>query len=163
MQIISINIKAKTEGEHGLPKQPILEAHISDTYVANDYNIYRMESKGNTKDRAVLIYTKDMLDTLNTEGWALKPGDIGENLTIDGLKYEEIELGDRLIIGDVILEISEICNPCMNLAVLPYVGKEKMNQFIITMKGRRGWYARVLQTGKVHTGDIVHFKRKGTL
>lgn len=150
-----INVKKKIEGEVGLPKHAVSTAQVSKSGVENDFNNYRFESKNNTPDRAVLIYTTDKMQELNDEGWPIRPGDIGENFLIDGLKYDDLGIGNKLAIGEVQLEISEICNPCNNLSVLYYVGKEKIRDFIQTMKGRRGWYCRVLKEGNVSTNDGV--------
>jgi MOSC domain-containing protein YiiM len=154
--LIQINTKEKVDGEVGLPKHPISHAQITKSGVGNDFNNYRYESKNNTPDRAVLIYTTDKIKELNNEGWPIQPGDIGENFLLDGLKYADLNIGSTLRVGEVQLEISEICNPCKNLSALDYVGKDRITEFIQTMKGRRGWYCRVLKEGNVATGDPVH-------
>ena len=43
----------------------------------------------------------------------------------------------------------------MNLSVLPYVGEEKVNDFIKTLVRRRGWYAEVMQEGIIKKGDSI--------
>jgi len=154
-KVVQISTKVKTPGEVGLPKHAVDSATVTIMGVGDDYNNYRMESKHGTKDRAVLLYTRDMIDTLNQEGWPLDNGHIGENFTLDGIKYHDLTLGTKLQVGEVKMEVAEICNPCNNLSALEYVGKEKIKEFIQTMKGRRGWYCRVLQEGTVYTGDTV--------
>ena len=92
---------------------------------------------------------------MNSEGWPVNPGDLGENITLTNIDYSLLKPGDRLNIGEVSLEISLICDPCTNLNNLPYVGKDKSTSFIKTLMKRRGWYARVLKVGKVTAGDSV--------
>ena len=58
-------------------------------------------------------------------------------------------------IGEIILEVAEICNPCNNLAELEYVGKENVKEFILSLKSRRGWYCKVVKDGTVKKGDKV--------
>ena len=154
-KVVQISTKSKVPGETGLPKHPVDNAEVTEMGVGNDYNNYRMEEKDGTKDRAVLLYTRDMVDQLNQEGWPVRNGDLGENLMIEGISYDRLEIGSRLKIGDIEVEVAEICNPCSNLRALDYVGKEKITEFIQTMKGRRGWYARVLKEGTVTSGDEV--------
>ena len=60
-----------------------------------------------------------------------------------------------LRIGEVLLEVSEPCDPCTEVYVLPYVGKEKGPAFVRTLTGRRGWFARVLSSGEVVPGAVV--------
>ncbi len=103
----------------------------------------------------------DQIKQLNNEGWPVRNGDLGENLTISDMHYSDLSIGDRLISGDVVLEISEICNPCNNLSVLSYVGKKRISEFIQTMKGRRGWYARVIEEGTIDTDDKITIFKAG--
>ncbi len=156
--LVRVSTKSRQPGSDpsGLPKfaqDGPVEVH---TYgVGDDYNHYRTTGKGGTLDRAVMFYTTDKIEELRSEGWPLAAGDIGENLTIDGIPYDSFSVGDRVRVGEVEIEISERVNPCYKLANLDYVGKEHEKEFIRTMKGRRGWYARVLKEGTVQTGDPV--------
>jgi MOSC domain-containing protein YiiM len=153
---VQINRKARTIGEAGLPKVPVLAVRISRGGVEGDFNVYRHERKNDTSDRALLLYPSETLAALNAEGWPVAPGDIGENLTIDGIPYDAMKPGTRWAVGPaLVLEISEACNPCKTLGKLPYIGAEKVDRFMATMKGRRGWYARVVKEGIVTAGDAV--------
>jgi MOSC domain-containing protein YiiM len=38
---------------------------------------------------------------------------------------------------------------------LPYIGDERGQEFMKTIKDRRGWYARVLEEGVVQSGDQI--------
>ena len=153
--IFQINIKPDTPGEVGLPKMPVESTIVTEWGLEGDYNRFRKKEKENDRDMAVMIISTDILNTLNNEGWPVKPGDLGENLTLANIDYASMVPGQQYKIGDVELEISIICNPCSNLYKLSYVGEEKGPQFIKTLINRRGWYARVLKTGQISTGDTV--------
>ena len=153
--IIQISVKPDTPGEVGLPKVPVDQVWVKKEGLEGDYNRARKKKKDNDPDMAVMIISTDVLDQLNQEGWPVKPGDVGENLTITNIDYEEITAGQRYLIGEAEIEISFICDPCSNLQVLPYVGKKKIKDFIKTLLGRRGWYAKVLKAGTIHKGDII--------
>ena len=153
--ISQISIKPNTPGQVGLPKVPIERATISKWGVEGDYNRFRKEKKKNDPDMAVMILSTDVINALNSEGWPVSPGDLGENITLTNIDYSTLKLGDKLNIGEVTLEISLICDPCTNLNNLSYVGKDKSASFIKTLMKRRGWYARVLKAGEVTVGDTV--------
>ena len=119
-----------------------------------DYNDYRTKHKQSTNDRALSLITTEILEQLNTEGWPIKPGDLGENITIAG--DLSLELGQKYSIGTVTLEITEEIVPCNKLSFLPYVGKPNKSEFLETLKGRRGWYARVLTEGTITVRDKVN-------
>ena len=157
--VLKINVKNrekfKQTGFAGLPKFETTEAEISVSGVADDYNDYRTKSKKSTLDRAVLIMTVDIMRQLEREGWPVKSGDIGENLTIDGLLYDSFKIGNIYRVGNAELQITEKCNPCTRLSNLQYVGEERVNEFIKVLKNRRGWYAKVLREGIVRKGDTI--------
>ena len=103
---------------------------------------------------AVLLISTDVFGELNKEGWPVKPGDLGENLTIANIDYGTICPGQKYSIGEVEIEISYICDPCVNLNALPYVGEKRISEFMKTIMNRRGWYANVLKEGSISVGDL---------
>ena len=153
--IFQINVKPDTPGEVGLPKMPVESTIVTEWGLEGDYNRFRKKEKDNDRNMAVMIISTDILNALNNEGWPVKPGDLGENLTLANIDYASMVPGQQYKIGDVELEISIICNPCSNLYKLSYVGEEKGPKFIKTLMNRRGWYARVLKTGQISTGDTA--------
>ena len=154
-QVQQINVKPDTLGEVGLPKMAVELANLTVSGIDGDYNRFRKKKKNNDPDMAIMILCTDILSQLNQEGWPAQPGDLGENLTLTGIDYASIEMGQQYKIGDVTLAISIICDPCSNLYTLPYVGTERGPAFIKTLMNRRGWYARVLTPGTIKSGDSV--------
>ena len=151
--VFQINVKPNTLGEVGLPKISIDSGEISLSGIEGDYNRFRFNKKNNDPDMAIMLISKDILEELNNEGWPVKPGDLGENLTLAKIDYRTIKPGQHYTAGQAELEVSIICDPCSNLNVLPYVGKDKVSTFIKTLMKRRGWYARVIKEGLVSSGD----------
>ena len=81
-----------------------------------------------------------------------EPGTFGENLTIAGVETAQALIGDRLAIGDVLLEVTSPRIPCVTLAA-------RMGDpgFVKRFRAaeRPGFYCRVLQEGFVRAGDAV--------
>ena len=154
-KIIQISVKPSMPGEHGLPKISVPKAEMHFGGVDGDYNTYRQEKKKGDPDMAVMLIPQRILDDLNNEGWPVECGDLGENLTISGLPYASIEPEQKYRVGTVLLQISFKCEPCTYLYSLPYIGDERGQEFMKTIKDRRGWYARVLEEGVVRAGDII--------
>ena len=153
--VVQINVKPKSNGERGLPKSPVDSAVVARGGVVGDFNVYRHEELADDPDSALLIMPAETLMELNAEGWPVKPGDLGENLTTSGIPYEAFSVGKTFAAGGVRFQISRACDPCDNLYLLPYVGRARGPKFIKAMLGRRGWYARVLGGGRVSRGDTV--------
>lgn len=158
MHIVSINIKPRDDSGVGIPKVPVSEIMVTKGGVGEDFNYYRYEAKDNTKRRAVLIIPRETLRDLREEGWPVEDGHLGENLTTEGFVHHDLKVGTVLRTGDVRIRITEECHPCRTLANLDYVGKGRVDEFISTLKGRRGWYAEVLTEGKLKVGDTIAFE-----
>ena len=153
-EIYQINVKPETVGERGLPKRPVDSVTVTRAGLVGDFNRYRHEEEHDNAKMAVLIMPLEMIQQLNSEGWPIKPGDLGENFTTKGIAYEKFAVEKKYAIGEAIVQISKVCDPCSNLYQLPYVGKTN-SHFVKTMTGRRGWYATVEREGLVRKGDQI--------
>ena len=93
--------------------------------------------------RQLLLVDKETLDAME-----LKPGIIRENITTSGLNVNGLAPGERLRIGEALLEVSAVCTPCDQLEkVRPGLRRE--------LYGRRGMLCRVLEGGMVRAGDTI--------
>lgn len=130
----------------GMPKLPIESAHVTAEGVAGDWQKNRKYHGG--PKRAVCIFSVELYDRLREHGIDLKPGWVGENFTISGLDLQALGKGDRLKVGECIIEITDVRVPCANLkkwdADLP--------ELIV---GFSGWVAKVVTDGVVRPGDVV--------
>jgi len=154
-RVFELHRKPEATGEHGLPKPAVSEALVRRSGVEGDYNRYRHESKNDDPGMAVLIMPRETLSELEREGWPVRSGDLGENITTEGIPYDSFAPGKRFRAGEAVVEVSKPCTPCDNLYLLPYVGTVRGPEFLKVMNGRRGWFARVVQEGRVRPGDPV--------
>ncbi|MGA8604621.1 MAG: MOSC domain-containing protein [Thermoplasmata archaeon] len=154
-RVIELHRKAEVAGEHGLPKPSVHEAFVSRSGLVGDFNRFRHEEKKDDPAMALLLVPRETLAELSREGWPVRPGDLGENLTTEGIGYDAFVPGRRFRAGEATLEISKACTPCDNLFLLPYVGPARGPEFLKVMLDRRGWYARVLHEGRVRAGDRI--------
>ena len=153
--LFQINQKSKSEGKPGIPKIPTNFAIVTKEGLENDFNNFRNFKKKNDPNMALMLLSFDIIKNLNVEGWPVQPGDLGENLTFANIDYSKFSPLQQYRVGEVEMEISFICDPCMTLKHLPYIGNEKVKDFIKTLVGRRGWYAKVLKPGKIKKGDLL--------
>jgi MOSC domain-containing protein YiiM len=154
-RVYELHQKAEARGEHGLPKPSIPMIAVTRAGVRGDFNRYRHEEKDDDPAMALLLIPRETLTDLSAEGWPVRPGDLGENITTEGIPYGGFAPGMRFLIGGTVIEITKPCTPCDNLFLLPYVGVERGAEFLKVMLGRRGWYARVVTDGSISTGDRV--------
>lgn len=153
--VASLSLKPETPGEAGLPKRPVSQLQLTSTGARGDFNRYRTRELHGDPDSAVLLLTQDILTALQAEGWPVAPGHLGENILLAEIPATALQPGRRVRLGDALLEVTRACDPCTELCLLPYVGPTRGPEFIRTMHGRRGWYARVLTEGSVKRGELV--------
>jgi MOSC domain-containing protein YiiM len=152
-RVFDLHRKPEVLGERGLPKPSVAEAFVSFAGVAGDFNLYRHREKRDDPEMALLIMPSETLAELNREGWPVRSGDLGENITTEGIPYNAFAPGRRFRAGEMEFEVSKACTPCDNLFLLPYVGGARGPDFLRTMRDRRGWFARVVVEGWVRVGD----------
>ncbi|HKS59420.1 MAG TPA: MOSC domain-containing protein [Thermoplasmata archaeon] len=154
-RVFALHRKPEAAGERGLPKPSVPEVRLTPEGVVGDYNRYRTELLHSEPTSAVLLIPLETLEGLQSEGWPVQPGDLGENITTQGIPYDRTPPLTRVSFGGAEIEVTRPCDPCTNLYLLPYVGEERGPEFIKTMLHRRGWYCRVLASGVVRVGDPV--------
>lgn len=150
-----LSVKPETPGEFGLPKHAVPFLSVTPLGADGDYNNYRTREMPGDRDQALLLMTRDNLEALRAEGWPVNAGDLGENITLDGVSEASLGPGTRFTIGPVEIEISKACDPCREVYSLPYIGKERGPEFVKALVGRRGWYARVHTGGRIELGSPV--------
>lgn len=145
--------KLETTGIYKLPTpEPV---HISSLGIKEDFIASKKHHGG--PDQAMYVYGTRDYDWWSTElGRDLYPGTFGENLDITELESAQFNIGDRLLIGSVILEVSAPRIPCGTLAA-----RMEDPQFVKRFRHaeRPGFYCRVLQEGTVEMGNDVKIER----
>ena len=81
----------------GVPKHPVFEAKISKEGVEGDRQKNLKVHGG--PDRAVCLFSVDLIERMQDEGHSIDAGSSGENLTLAGLSWETLEPGTQLKIG----------------------------------------------------------------
>ena len=148
-EVHSINVSSG-----GVPKSRVESANIMKSGVEGDFNRFR-SGRGGSEDRAVCIFSLELIQRLKNEGHPIEIGSTGENLTIRGVDWDSLSEGTRLEIGDVVLELSEPCAPCSKIGE-SFVGRKFDRVDHDKEYGWSRWLARVLREGEVTVGDSVN-------
>lgn len=158
MQITSVNIGAAETITHGnqsmttgICKRPVSgSVDVTETGIHGDQILDSKHHGG--VDQAVYAYSADDYDWWAIEtGRDFRPGLFGENLTIKGLP-SDLYIGDRLLIGDLVLEATSARIPCSTLATRM---TDRGFGLAFRKAERPGIYFRVLNSGTVSGGDSV--------
>jgi MOSC domain-containing protein YiiM len=100
--------------------------------------------------RAVLVIDRATLDALG-----LAPGDLREEITIDGLPdVTNLPVDSELRVGGVTLRVNGPCDPCTHIGEL--LGVPDREEFRKSLLGRRGALCIVAAVdGPIRVGDSV--------
>jgi MOSC domain-containing protein YiiM len=82
----------------------------------------------------------------------LKPGNFGENLTIEGLLESDVHVGDRLKTGSAELLVTQPRMPCFKLGIR-FDRPDMVKRFLNSR--RSGFYMSVAREGEVAAGDAI--------
>jgi MOSC domain-containing protein YiiM len=146
-KVESINLS-----DGGVPKSPVPECFIHPSGLEGDRQRNLKHHGG--PDRAVCLYSSDLITALKQEGHPMGVGLLGENLTLSGLDWSTIVPGTRLRVGAVELEVTNYTTPCRHIAYA-FLKKDFSR---VSLKVHPGWsrlYARVTRPGPVKVGDGV--------
>ena len=136
----------------GVPKLPRVSCFVRHGGLEGDRQ-RDLENHGGP-ERAVSLYSLDLIEALRSEGHPIAPGTIGENLTLAGVDWAKMAPGVRLEVGEVLLELTRDAAPCKTIAAS--FGDGRMAR--VSEKAHPGWsrfYARVLKEGIIRVGDRV--------
>jgi MOSC domain-containing protein YiiM len=151
-RVVSINVS-----DGGVPKLPVAAATVTAAGVEGDRQRDRRNHGG--PERAVSLFSSEVIDALAAEGHPVRPGSTGENLTLSGLRWSEIVPGAELTIGAVRLVVTKYTSPCHKIAA-SFEGGEFVRISQELHPGRSRVYARVLEGGLVRVGDEVTVARR---
>ena len=137
----------------GVPKTSVSEALVTEQGVDSDRQDNLRDHGG--PDRAVSLFSLELIQALQREGHPIGAGTSGENITLSGLDWPALTPGRELLVGPVRLVITNYAAPCETIRQsfldLRFVR--------ISQKAHPGWsrlYTRVLTCGIVRPGDPVH-------
>ncbi|HXG77110.1 MAG TPA: MOSC domain-containing protein [Gaiellaceae bacterium] len=97
----------------------------------------------NPPRREVLLVSREHLDALGVE-----PGAIRENVTVEGADVHSWPVGQRVRVGEALLEVTMVCDPCHRM-------DELRPGLRALLDGKRGMLAHVVEGGEVALGDAI--------
>jgi len=153
------------KSDPGLPKFEAESIHLIEGLgVEGDYHSGKfvrhryLAKKDPTRQnlRQVLIVDSSILEDVANLGIILKPGMLGENILVDGIKIMDLSPGTLLEIGSTLLEVTEIRNPCLQLMEIhPNLLKSVASKVDGKVRRKAGMMARIIKGGWIRRGDLV--------
>ena len=138
-KVISVNMSVKK----GVEKKPINKGIFKENYGLNG------DAHAGQWHRQVSLLGIESIQKMNLKAIKeLVPGKFAENITTEGIVLYELPIGAILIIGDVILEVTQIGKEChKDCEIRSLIGD--------CIMPREGIFAKVLTEGYIKAGDDI--------
>jgi MOSC domain-containing protein YiiM len=158
-RVLSVNVGTVREFEYGgrparsaIWKSPVFgRVAVRGVNLAGDDQTDRKAHGG--PDKVVYGYAVEDARWLQEQiGRSLVYGELGENLTTEGIEVNDALVGERWQIGTTVLEVSEPRIPCWRLGVRM---NDKTFPRRFTEAMRPGSYFRLIVEGSVGAGDKI--------
>ncbi len=120
---------------------------VPSVVLVEDHGV-RGDAHAGPGERQVSLLARESIETMRKTGLDVGPGDFAENVTVEGLGVPDLLVGEKLRVGEALLEITRVGKECHDRCAI-YV------QAGDCVMPREGVFARVLRGGKVSPGDPV--------
>ena len=119
-----------------------------DKLIVDEKGVQEDKFYGKNSERAILITSVESYNLARDKGIETPYSSLGENILVDVNPYS-LTTGDRLEIGETLLEITRNCTICNSLSKVSSDLPE-------LLKDDRGIFAKVINGGTIKIGDNVN-------
>lgn len=144
MKVVSVNISERK----GTIKKPVPQIMLDENGVQTDAHA------GSWHRQVSLLATESIQKFTKEAGRSIQFGEFAENITTEGLELWKTHPLDRISIGEVELEVTQIGKECHGTSC--NIFKEVGN----CVMPKEGIFARVLMNGMVKAGDVFSYTPK---
>ncbi len=153
-RVVSLNVSGG-----GVPKLPVAEARIGPLGMEGDRQAHPEVHGG--PDRALCLFSAEVIERLQAEGHPIAPGSTGENVTVSGIAWEAMVPGSRWRLGEEVeIEVTRPTTPCKTIRGSFREGDFNRIHHALH-PGESRVYARVLRGGLLRVGDPVRLVPAG--
>jgi len=98
--------------------------------------------------RQVSLLAAESIDKMRAMGLDVTAGDFAENITTSGIELVTLPIGSRLLIGETLLEVTQIGKECHNRCAI-------YDQAGDCVMPKEGIFAIVITGGTIRPGDEI--------
>ena len=106
------------------------------------------DRKGSKTKRQLNVMHAEVVAELAADGFKAGPGELGEQIVVEGVGRDAMAAGARLRLGGAVIEVVELRTGCARFEMIQ--GKPRKQ-----VEGRLGVIARVVTGGELAIGDAV--------
>ena len=130
------------------PKKGMRKKNIGEGLLIKEFGI-KDDAHSGPWHRQVSLLASESVNKMRAKGLDVGPGDFAENLTTEGIDLVNLPIGTHLKIGSEAMgEVTQIGKECHNRCAIYYQAGD-------CVMPREGIFIRVLEGGRVKTGDAI--------
>jgi MOSC domain-containing protein YiiM len=165
MPAIVTTVSCSTSHTFSKPNEPMIrlvaglgvegDAHMGEK-VKHRYHVLKNPNASNL--RQVHLMHEELFDELRADGFIVRPGALGENVTTRGVDLLALPEGARLRLGaEAVVEVTGLRNPCRQIELfqpglmMAVLGRDADGHLI----RKAGVMAIVIEGGDVKVGDLI--------
>jgi TatD DNase family protein len=143
-------MKFKVESVNISTVKGVQKQEVAEIFCRENFGIEGDAHAGNWH-RQVSLLAGEAVDAMKAKGLELAPGAFGENIVTRGVDWSKAQVGERITIGVVELQITQIGKEChSHCAIYDAAGECIMPS--------KGIFAKVLKGGKIHAQSSGHYR-----
>ena len=136
----------------GVPKPQVQQLQITADGCIGDFQRDKKHHGGT--QRAVCLFSEEVIAALQEEGHPIFPGSVGENILLREVDWKKIKVGSQLFFQQLVLEVTSDAPPCKTIGDSFIGGKFTSISAKIKPNWTR-WYAKVITEGQVNVDENV--------
>lgn len=126
-------------------KKGTSKSMIDEAIVIKDFGI-KNDAHAGKWHRQVSLLALEKIEDFRSKGAKVDFGAFGENLVVEGIELNKLPIGQKLKIGEIELEVTQIGKKCHDKCEIYY----QVGQCIMPSNGI---FTKVLKGGKIKVGD----------
>lgn len=130
-------------------KKGVQKHNVESAELVKEWGI-RGDAHAGKWHRQVSLLALESIAKMRAKGLEVDPGAFAENICTEFIDLPNLQIGDKLAIGEVELEITQIGKECHQRCAIYYAAGD-------CVMPREGIFARVLRGGGIKPGDTVEY------
>lgn len=147
MKSVKCNVKGIVKAVSVSDKKGVKKANVAQVQLKKDFGIVG-DAHAGAKSRQVSLLALESIEKIRAKGLNVNPGNFAENITTQNIELHNLNVGDKLKIGDAVLEISQIGKECHTRCAIYYQAGD-------CVMPKEGVFARVLEEGIIKPEDEI--------
>ncbi len=143
-KVVALSISNK----RGIPKRNVEEAMLIEDFGIED------DAHAGKWHRQVSLLSIESIKKVWEREVKVRPGGFAENITTEGVDLAKLEVGDKIRIGEAILEVTQLGKTCHKPCAIFYRAG-------FCVLPTEGVFARVVRSGVVRVGDYISVQKSG--